>query len=303
MLIILEGSDKCGKTSLAEFLCRKFHADYVKFSAPIRPPYEEYSSFLKNLDPHKNYVLDRFLYGEMIYGPMYRGKSGITLDDVWYLEMVMMSLGAVVIYCETNPQEIRRKFVECKETFTKSEDVENLLKSYRMLWTETLFNPHKFNYLKDPDYLEVFDHVKTMQQHFQYHYSPLIGPDRYIGSMNPKILFVGDEKNPNLQENMVFDSVSGRFLLRCLRKIGAIWYSGIINSSDKRHGILRDQDLYDQFGPAPVILLGEKARSRIKKGEVIPHPGYQRRFGGTRAMEDYCYLIEAALRKQGVFIA
>lgn len=152
MLIILEGSDKCGKTTLARFLAVKFQADYVKFSAPVKPAYDEYRDFLFTIDPRKNYVLDRFLYGELVYGPIYRGKSGVTPEQMRFLETIMARVRTAVIYCETDLQQIRDNFVKDDEQFTRQEDIEEILKRYKYLWSQTHIKPYYFNYLTDPTY-------------------------------------------------------------------------------------------------------------------------------------------------------
>lgn len=41
MVFILEGPDKCGKTTLARKLCERYNATYLKFSAPKGDAYTE----------------------------------------------------------------------------------------------------------------------------------------------------------------------------------------------------------------------------------------------------------------------
>ena len=80
-VIILEGENKTGKTTLANFLKDKYGFKYVKCSQPKRDPYVEYIEIIKKIARStSDVVIDRFIYGEFVYGPLYRGKSALTLS-------------------------------------------------------------------------------------------------------------------------------------------------------------------------------------------------------------------------------
>lgn len=100
MFIIIEGADKTGKTTLSNAIIKKFGSEYVHFGKPKKHPATEYAEYALANDG--NLVLDRFYLGELVYGPLLRGKAGI--DDVEFatLERILRKKQAILIQTTTN---------------------------------------------------------------------------------------------------------------------------------------------------------------------------------------------------------
>jgi len=154
MILIIEGVDKNGKTTLANRLVQEYGAEYVKFGQPTKPPFQEYSEFIASVDPSKTYVLDRFFIGELVYGPIYRGKSGITLGQLKDLERVLLDKVAetVIVYCKTNIEQVRTNFEAEHEEFAKASDIAALRKKYHDILKKQVLPVYGFDYLKDMDH-------------------------------------------------------------------------------------------------------------------------------------------------------
>ena len=125
-IIILEGVDKVGKSTLASKLCEEFNCELIKTSQPkTNNAAKEYIKKIKSLNKTKNYLFDRFYLGEMVYGKIYREK---TLDDKNFklIEAKLNKLNSVLIYCWQEHNVIAQNFIRCKETFTNIEDIEKI---------------------------------------------------------------------------------------------------------------------------------------------------------------------------------
>lgn len=96
MIAIFEGPDGSGKTTLAEHVAALTGATYIHAQAPERHPLVEYTA---PIAAGEDYVLDRWHFGEMVYGPLYRGGSGLTAEQFWAVEQYLDDLGAIVILC------------------------------------------------------------------------------------------------------------------------------------------------------------------------------------------------------------
>lgn len=126
MLIVLEGPDGGGKSTLATALAERFAQEPGTQSRvihtgppsdPSRCPFDEYEVALNDLmpeilSPDHLVVLDRWHAGDPIYGPRYRGFSRLTPEGSMHVEMTLRSLGAVRVMClpnlDTVTERVRR---------------------------------------------------------------------------------------------------------------------------------------------------------------------------------------------------
>lgn len=100
MRIILEGPDASGKSTLAVALSEKLGWPIEHCGPPSDEAFKEY---YRLLSLPSNRIYDRFFHGEMVYGPLLRGKSQITHTEMFYLET--LALPALIIWC-TAPAHI-----------------------------------------------------------------------------------------------------------------------------------------------------------------------------------------------------
>lgn len=103
MIIIIEGLDGVGKTTLVDYLVtqgmKKHHFDYDVNNMDL---FSKYMNVLQKDD--FNLVLDRSFISEMVYGPVLRGKSKLELEQYEKLLEAYKQVGTSVIYL-TAPQE------------------------------------------------------------------------------------------------------------------------------------------------------------------------------------------------------
>lgn len=132
-LILLEGLDKSGKSTIANWLKDNYDFEIIKFSAPKKGDdvYKIYLDTLNKLKPYKNYVIDRMHWSEAVYGPIYREKSQLDQDKLWNIDEKINELNGIVVYCFNDIHWFERKFKEDKEEFTQLEDIMNLIEAYK----------------------------------------------------------------------------------------------------------------------------------------------------------------------------
>lgn len=153
MFIILEGIDKTGKTSLANYLSKKFKLPIIKFSKPKGDPFTEYYEFLLN---HKTpAILDRFYLGEEVYGPVKRGKSALTRVQFRKIESLVAKLKTFNIYTYTSFAEIKHNFIKEKEEYATLNDIMKLKNQYDVATYYSKFDWYNFNYLYDENYEKI----------------------------------------------------------------------------------------------------------------------------------------------------
>lgn len=106
MIIIVEGPDGSGKTTLAEKIARQsgytlLHRSQPKSEEEKRNMMAEYLHVIKS---GKNVVMDRCWYSEMVYGPIMRDATCIDYPEMYELERLLCKKGAILIYCTDAPE-------------------------------------------------------------------------------------------------------------------------------------------------------------------------------------------------------
>lgn len=108
MLIILEGPEAAGKSTLAEQLHAQtgypiIHSDKPKTEQDKLHMLMMYAGFIY---ADKNVILDRCWYSEMVYGNIMRDKSYVDLEQMYHLEKMILEncSGSILIHC-TAPVE------------------------------------------------------------------------------------------------------------------------------------------------------------------------------------------------------
>lgn len=106
-MLIIEGIDGVGKTTLVEYLqsygMKKYHFDYDSKNMDL------FSKYMKVLlEDDSELVLDRSFISEMVYGPVIRNKCKLSLEDYAKLLIAYKNAGAKIIYL-TAPKDVLLK--------------------------------------------------------------------------------------------------------------------------------------------------------------------------------------------------
>lgn len=149
-MIIVEGSDGSGKTSLAH-LIKAYHGfNIIHSPGKIKKEcVQERRFWCDTLTQVNNVILDRcYYFSEYIYGPILRNKSLITLEDINdFLKFFGSNKNHLLIYCE---QELMHKE---ESDFDKkvSGKLEIIRKAYKDLFEKKL-NLKGINFYKVNDF-------------------------------------------------------------------------------------------------------------------------------------------------------
>lgn len=104
MIIILEGPDGGGKSTLAQKLQKQtgftlLHRSQPKSEEDKARMMDEYMQVIKS---GKNCIFDRCWYSEMVYGPVMRDASVIDYPQMYALEKQLANKGALIIHCTSD---------------------------------------------------------------------------------------------------------------------------------------------------------------------------------------------------------
>lgn len=283
MLIIIEGCDGAGKTTLAERLVNRLEQHRpttLLHRGPIKDdPLVEYELPLDGYRPlrDQHVVCDRWHVGEAIYGPLLRGVSVLRPPDRRHIELFLQSRGALVVLMTQTPEEIRRRLAQRGEALLGDEYVEDVLHSYYEACHRTIL-PVTYAYDATDEVVDkvlqagfLFDEATAWMSEFP----------TYVGSPRPDYLLLGERRNELKSEGhssafVPYAGTSGRYLLESLPDHVADTM-GIANALEEDVPALVERLDFPR-----VVTLGTLAHRRLLELEMnhgaVPHPQFVRRF-------------------------
>ena len=147
MLIILEGCDATGKTTLANMLAPLLNAQIVHSTAETPNDYRYFEELLRASE-YTNIIADRFCYSQFVYQDSEHRPLKLVSDeymkfkDEWevlhMLECQMLRYNTKVIYCYADADVIADRMIARGEN---PNGIDEILNGYKNLWTQTLIQP------------------------------------------------------------------------------------------------------------------------------------------------------------------
>lgn len=315
MLIILEGPDGAGKSTIAEALFNTIRRDrtLLHFGPPDRPSIlEEYvikTAGILRTTP--NVIIDRFCYGELVYPQLTgrpslldasHGRAQLAWTDNW-----LRAKGALLVHVTTPPTILANRLRIRAETLDYEHQHEEQVRLwYTAMETSTLTR------------VEIDTSIRTIGRAVQIITSAAHEAQRrcanirtfehYVGSSRPSVLLVGDRRGViDRRVPGTFAPVPGGcapFLLEApaIERAFRAGELGLANACDG----YRVDYLWEMLGRPPVVGLGRHAQRELGRRDVphgsIAHPQFLRRFHyssqgeyGQRVLNAACLGIDDTL--------
>jgi thymidylate kinase len=313
-VIILEGSDLTGKSTFADVLVDLLHrrgrsAFHLK-TGPPEPDADPFVEYEQRLYPFlqepgtATAILDRWHWGELIYGPVMRGGSRIDMNSGFrHIELFLASVGAIVVWLHQPAEVLIERYSRRGDDFVPDTQVLRQINNHYPLAAQHSILPVLA--LRDPTIEDACTALDVAADNDPYPGTrTFIQHPTYIGSQNPHYLLLGEKRGgqpPHHGDRSAFvprSGNSGSFLLSALPE--DMWpHVGIVNvCEDEDPGEL--DELWNLYDGPNLVALGRAAHRAATRAQlehsVIPHPQFVRRFKhGER--ENYGRLIRAATNK------
>ena len=293
MLMLLEGTDGVGKSTLAqritEWLREHRPNDSVELwhrGVPSQHPVDEYVVPLLGYRPGRGHhiICDRWHWGELVY-PRVKNRESL-MDDAqfWYAEQFLRSRGALGVH-------LWRDVVELQDVFR--ERSEFVLTETELMTTRNLFTHVRGAALISsvevrPDESDVVEFLVAEAVRAENQARILNDFVTYIGPPEVDALLVGDvrglsSRHPLGTAFMPYPSTSGAYLSRAL-------LARLHHLDGARLGIVNGCDVdalakvMSVVQPISVVALGNNAHRACAgllgsyPNGAVPHPQYVRRF-------------------------
>lgn len=274
-MIVLEGPDGAGKTTLAHQLCERYDWVYHHEGPPptdvsalehYGSTVERYRWMIANKEI-KGVVFDRLALGERVYGPLFRKKDRLGEPGWLLIKRLLESAGAIHVLCLPGIEVCLKNWKERKgEMFTSENALWGVWERYLELSSE---------------FSIVYDYTNPVSFHPILERVPQALPPGIWGGPAARFLFVGDQgSNPqSLTTDLAFFGTtdSSLYLANTLRAAGYQEHQmAFVNAKrwDKR-------DIEWPFFEK-VVALGREAGIECARRDIdfcaVPHPQFWKRF-------------------------
>jgi hypothetical protein len=301
VLIIVEGCDRTGKTTLVEELAVELGAETHHFKAPKSHPLEEYVGLLQDRAINDvPLVLDRGHIGESVWPHIFNRPSNYDDAARRYVELFMLSRGAVLVYCRRDYGEV---VAACS---ADDEEVDGRVAEAVARFDDAVFATVlptvTFDFKRMP---EAKDRAVALARARSQRgtYLEAVTP-RWVGAFDPKILLVGEQVGPAALRSgewrlpfVPFPGTSGHFMLNDLDE--RTWREiALVNAFDPHGQPEPLPRLWRKLGYPSVVGLGRRAQEELSRQSVphgkAPHPQYVRRFERQQGSGYMTHLIHEA---------
>lgn len=151
MIIICEGIDKAGKSSVIQDLTTQNFVTSVVFKISQKPrdnsleeqirvkvAYDELFAQALRLSRSegKTVIFDRGYPSEMVYSAK-RGYDALANEYWWNIDKMYRDASAVIIYCHAPKDVISKRFVTDNEEFAQHDEIDMLLDRYESFISKT----------------------------------------------------------------------------------------------------------------------------------------------------------------------
>ena len=147
-IILLDGCDKTGKSTIARMMATELNAEIVHCEKPKKPPFREYFDLVDGLARDRNYILDRAWLSEVVYSQLWRERRQLIADDVRFIEQFARSKhSAVAIHAKASSDSVISRMRSDGELLLQPEQVQKCLSLFEDAFKETTLT--MFNYVSD----------------------------------------------------------------------------------------------------------------------------------------------------------
>ena len=174
-MLIIEGLDKCGKTTLVNYLVKNLDnaftikngyrpdSNNMEEREKILEIYEDLLRLYVENFQDKILIMDRYFISELVYG-FKRGYNAMGTPGMKkFIREIEKRKDVLLIFCSTEINNIKDKFIEDKEEYVNLKEIDKLDKKYKEIISKLNINRITYNWtITKP--MDVCNYVKNYRR-------------------------------------------------------------------------------------------------------------------------------------------
>lgn len=169
MLIIVEGPDGCGKTTLAKKISEKFNFEYYKeslsYNQRLSSDYNGYKHYFELLEmlrlSGKNYVCDRLHLGDFVNPLIYKdGREPLTINQIHEIELCIKE-ESILIGSIADYKFIVESLSIRGDDVAEPKNIKYMSYLYKLAFDfSTIKNKFLWDVSEDKNYIKIFEKIE-----------------------------------------------------------------------------------------------------------------------------------------------
>lgn len=302
MIIVVEGIDKTGKSTLVQEMKRLLGSSIVEVlhaNRPTKHPLDEYELSLAAYEPGilQHILLDRWHLGETVWPRVFNRETVYDEFMHKHVELFLLSRGVLLVLAEARESVLLDR-IGPDDYFVPAQ-VPTILQSFKTAAKGSLL--HRVPYDFERDRLTDFAFAAIRAAYaLEYEVSRVHSVSHdWIGWPRPTTLFVGEqtkEDNGHGIPFVPFKTTSGYHLMKALANSHVGQHSYAITNALKPDGEPEHlKQLWATMNRPRIVALGNVAHEALTALDMhhgtTPHPQWMRRFNHA---VDYGEILDAA---------
>lgn len=275
MIICLDGVDGSGKSTLAAQIKQELEKRYPndkiisKHAVQIKSDvYTEYYEPFAQYKPGAGYhfILDRWHWGENIYGPLYRGKTAFDTVSFRWIELYLSSIGMRTWHVTQSLETILSRLDSRGEDFLENKHIQYVLDEYTALTKRASGIPQLPTYAKtispngpDPELVDFIIKDAVYAEQRAKTFKEL--SSNYLGRtfIDPRTVLVVE----NTKNNKNYDPRINKDAAKMLKILpNGFWETFSVVSSNNIDKL--DEFLTEYIWSASPLAYGDTVKARLK---------------------------------------
>jgi adenylate kinase family enzyme len=175
MLIIIEGSDGCGKTSLVKKISEKYgikpYKESLTYHERLLPKYDGYKHYFELLEmlrfSDQDHVCDRLHLGDFVNPLIYKdGRDPLTIEQIKEIEFSIKE-HSILIGAIADPNFIRDSLSIRGDDVAEPKNIKYMNYLYKMAFDfSTIKNKILWDVSQDKNYIKIFTELEKFLKFF-----------------------------------------------------------------------------------------------------------------------------------------